>query len=138
MSQQNNMDDRHVDLTSPGHALLELALAQLAEDARVYNKAVRSFNTHLENHRDRRDLHDLPRRRPVTDLETFEEAVDGDREALECLLSHVLEGAHLDSAVRRHPRVYPIHIEAVEQLEIARNQLVSTLEEALRHLDSNS
>ncbi len=129
------MDERQANHSStPHNKLFELALDQLAEDARAHDKAVRSFNTHLENHRERRDLHEVPIREPVTAHEAFEPALEGDREAIESLLDDMIDRAHLDSAVRRHPRVYPIHLEAVEHLEIARDQLVSTLEASLRHL----
>ena len=129
------MDERNAIPTSPtDRELLDVALAQLVEDARTYDEAVESYNVHLANHRERRDLHDLPLREPITAHEALESALDGDREALASVLSTVLDETHLDSAVRRHPRVYPIHLEAVEHLEIARRQLVTTLEEALRHL----
>lgn len=131
------MDERHAAETSiTNNQLLDTALAQLAEDARLYDAAVESFNTHLENHRDRRDLHDLPRRERITDHDAFEVAIDGDRDGLERVLEDILDRGHLDSKVRRHPRVYPIHLEAIEHLEIARDRLVATLEAALRHIDA--
>lgn len=129
------MDEHHGTQTTPtDRELLELALAQITEDAHVFDEAVASYNVHLENHRDRRDLHDLPLRQPITDDELFQVGIDGDREALERILSTLLDRIHLDSAVRCHPRVYPIHIEAVAQLEIARDQLVRALEDAIRRL----
>ena len=124
-STQSSLTDRE---------LLDTALGQLAEDAQVYDAAIESFNTHLENHRDRRDLHDLPLREPLNTHPMFETALGGDRDALESVLATVLDRAHLDSEVRCHPRVYPIHLESIEHLEIARDQLVATLEDALRYL----
>ena len=115
--------------------LLESALDQFREDCRVYNEAVGSYNTHLDNHRDRRELYDVPFRRPISAHEAFDDACDGDRGAIEELLSHLLDEAHLDSDLRRHPRSYPIHVEACEHLEIAREALVTTLEEALVHVE---
>ena len=129
------MDERRETQTSStDRERLELTLAQITEDAHLYDEAVASYNVHLENHRERRDLHDLPLRQPITDDETFQRGLDGDREALERVLSTLLDRVHLDSAVRRHPRVFPIHLEAVEQLDIARSRLVRTLEDALRRL----
>lgn len=120
--------------SSTGRELLDVALAQLLEDARVYDLAVESFNEHLANHRERRDLHDLPVRESISGNDAFETACHGDRESLASLLSTMLDQAHLDSAVRRHPRIYPIHLEAVEHLEIARERLIYTLEETLQLL----
>lgn len=129
------MDERHADRPSPtAGELLATALAQLAEDAREYNAAIASYNTHLDNHRERRDLHDLPFRERITAHPAFDAALTGDPDAIEALLAELLDRAHLDSAVRRHPRAFAIHLEAVEHLEIAREQLVRTLEEALQHL----
>lgn len=124
---------------SPSHSAsdrphLSSALEQFRQDCRLYNEAVGSYNTHLENHRERRDLRDVPFRAPVTAADAFEDAVEGDREALEALLSTLLDEAHLDSQLRRHPRTYPIHLEATEHLEIARDRLVATLEDALYHV----
>lgn len=131
------MEEGHQVPNSPSdRERLETALAQVAEDAQLYDEAVESFNTHLINHQDRRGLHDLPTREPITKHQAFESALTGDRESLSQLLSNVLDRAHLDSAVRRHPRVYPIHLEAIEHLEIAREQLVGTLESALWHLNA--
>ena len=128
------MDERHeTQPSSTDHERFELALAQIVEDAHLYDEAVASYNVHLENHRERRDLHDLPVRQPVTEDETFQEGIDGDREALERVLSALLDRVHLDSALRRHPRVFPIHLEAVEHLDIARDRLVRAIEDALRH-----
>lgn len=130
------MYERHADQTaSPHRELLHSALLQLEEDARMYDVAVESFNTHLENHRERRDLHDIPRRAPIREHDGFDAAVGGHRDAIESMLAELLSRVHLDSAVRRHPRAYAIHLEAVEHLEIARDQLVITLEATLRHLD---
>lgn len=131
------MGERHADRSATTHCEhLELALDQLVEDARVYDLAVDSFNTHLENHLERRDLHDLPTRRPITRHEAYDGAITGERDAMESVLKHLLEESVLDSAVRRHPRIYPIHLEAVKQLAIARNQLITTLESSLRHLSA--
>lgn len=96
---------------------------QLRQECLAYNRAVGSFNTHLDNHRDRMDLQDIPFRKPVTPPETPAEM----HQLLEFLLGQV----RLDSQVRRHPRVVPIHEQAVEHIEIARKQLLSTLEEEL-------
>ena len=128
------MDERHeTQPSSTDRERLELALAQITEDAHLYDEAVASYNIHLENHRERRDLHDLPLRQPITDDETFQRGIDGDRESLERVLSTLLDRIHFDSAVRRHPRVFPIHLEAVEHLDIARDRLVRAIEDALRH-----
>ena len=129
------MDERReTQPSSTDHDRFELALAQITEDASLYDEAVASYNVHLENHRERRDLYDLPVRKPITDDETFRRGIDGDREALERVLSTLLDRVHLDSAVRRHPRVFPIHLEAVEHLDIARDRLVRAIEDALRRL----
>ena len=96
---------------------------QLRQECLAYNRAIGSFNRHLNNHRDRMDLHDLPYRRPVDTPETPSEM----RHLLEYLLGQV----HFDSQVRRHPRIVPIHEQAVEHVEIARRQLLSTLEDEL-------
>lgn len=130
--------DPQRDRSSTGY-LLDSALAQIREDSRLYNEAVGSYNTHLENHRNRRDLQDLPFREPITANDAFEDAMDGHPSAIEALITALIDEAHLDSDLRRHPRTYPIHLEAVEHLQVAREQLISTLEEALvhvRHTDS--
>lgn len=101
----------------------DLGYAQLHEECLAYNQAIGSFNQHLDNHRDRMKLHDIPFRDPVCTPETTGE--------MRALLAELLDRAHLDSQVRRHPRTAPIHAEAVEQLEIARSQLRSTLETEL-------
>lgn len=113
--------------------LLQSALDQFREECRIYNRAVGSYNTHLTNHPDRRDLHDIPFRSPITSREAFDDAVNGDRSAMETLLTHLINEGHLDSQLRRHPRSYPIHLEATEHLKVAREQLITTLEEALHH-----
>lgn len=120
--------------TSQTGPLLESALDQFNEDCRLYNRALGSYNTHLDNHRDRRDLQDIPFRAPITAHDAFEDTLDGDCDAVESLLDHLIDQAQLDSQLRRHPRTYPIHVEATEQLEIAREQLVRTLEEAFCHI----
>jgi hypothetical protein len=121
-----------------GDPHLESALQQVQETARCYNRAVGSYNTHLDNHRERRDLHDVPFRVPVSAHDTFPAAARGERAALETLLEHLLDQTHLDSQLRRHPRAYPIHVEAVEQLELARDDLVTALEDALRRIDATA
>lgn len=98
-----------------------------------YNEAAGSYNTHLTNHRERRELHDIPLRQPITARDEFSYALDGDAVAIEDLITYLIDQAHLDSQVRRHPRTYPIHVTATEHLEHAREQLISTLEETLRH-----
>lgn len=118
--------------------LLESALEQVREDCRLYNEAVGSYNTHLDNHRDRRDLHDLPFRTPITAHDAFDDASDGDRAAIESLLTHLIDQAHLDSRLRRHPGTYPVHVEATEHLQLAREQLVTTLEEVLQHVETDN
>jgi hypothetical protein len=125
-------DRRHGTAPTP-RARLQSALDQFREDCRLYHEAVGSYNTHLDNHRDRCDLHAIPFRAPITAHDGFDAAIDGDCAAIEELLEHLIGQAHLDSELRRHPRTYPIHVEAVEHLEIARERLVTTLEEALRH-----
>lgn len=114
--------------------LLESGLDQFREECFLYNRAVGSYNTHLDNHRERRDLHGLPFREPITAHDRFEAALGGDRAAIETLLAHLIDEAHLDSELRRHPRTYPIHREAVDHLGDAREELVATLEETLQHL----
>lgn len=116
---------------------LETALSQLREDCRVYNEAIGSYNTHLDNHRDRRDLHELPFRAPVTAYDAFDDALDGEPAAVETLLASLVDQAHLDSQLRRHPGTYPIHLEAVEHLRIARDRLVSALEDVFQHVDED-
>lgn len=110
---------------------IDLALDQLREEVRWYDRAVASFNEHLENHRDRRDLDDLPFREPITENEEYEAVLAGEPAAIETLLHALLREAHLDSRVRRHPRTYPIHEEAVDHLAVARDEVVSTLEGVL-------
>ncbi len=131
---QTSTDDRDRSVSRTPGTLLQSALDQFREDCRLYNEAVGSYNTHLDNHRDRRDLHDVPYRTPITAHDAFDDALDGDPSAIEALLTHLLDQAHLDSQLRRHPRTYPIHVEAVDHLRMAREQLVTTLEEALRHV----
>ena len=114
---------------------LQSAIDQFREECYPYNRAVGSFNTHLDNHRERRSLGDLPFRVPIAAHEGFEGALAGERVAIETLLARLLDEIHLDSDVRRHPRTYPIHREAVDQLAFARDQLVTTLEETLQYLD---
>lgn len=134
---QSQVDERTRSQSSTTRPRLQLALDQCRQEARLYNEAVGSYNTHLDNHRDRRDLHDIPFRAPITAHDAFDEAIEGDRAAIEALLTTLLDQAHLDSQLRRHPRTYPVHIEAAEQLQIARGQLISTLEAALHHLDDS-
>lgn len=126
-------DRRHSPVPA-ANPLLESALAQIREDVQLYNEAVRSYNTHLDNHRDLRGLHGIPDRSQITSHDVYDDAIDGDRAALERLLAHLIDQAHLDSQLRRHPRAQPVHLEATEQLHMARNQLVTTLEESLQHI----
>lgn len=126
-------DDGQTRSPSADH-LLKSAFSQIEEDSRIYNRAVGSFNTHLKNHRQRRDLHDIPFRSPTSSHDTFEDALIGDPAAIQALLRDLIDQFHLDSEVRRHPRTYPIHVEAADHLESARKQLITTLEEALRHI----
>ena len=132
--QQSGTDNRPGRESQTAQPLFQSALDQFSEDCRIYNEAIGSYNTHLDNHRDRRDLHDIPFRTPISAHDAYGDARDGDRAALEAILDHLLEEVHLDSQLRRHPRTYPIHIEATEHLVIARDQLVTTLEETIRHL----
>lgn len=129
-------DGNDTQTTAP-QTRFETALDQLREDCRVYNEAVGSFNTHLDNHRDRRDLHDLPFREPVTAHDAYDDAVAGEPAAVETLLASLIDRAHLDSQVRRHSGTYPVHLEAVEHLRIARDRLVTSLEDVLRHVDGD-
>lgn len=126
-------DRRHSQVPA-ANPLLDSALAQAREDVGLYNEAVGSYNSHLDNHREMRGLHGIPDRSPITAHDAFDEAIDGDPAALERLLAHLLDHAHLDSQLRRHPRAQPVHLEATEQLHMARDQLVTTLEEALQHI----
>ncbi len=128
------MDDHPPPEPTP-HDLFAITLAQLDEDAQTYDMAVESFNVHLDNHKDRRSLDDLPLRSPVTGHDAWSSARRGDRTALESVLMWLLEQPQLDSAVRRHPRVYPIHRTAIEHLAVARNQLVETVEDGLRQFE---
>lgn len=132
---QSTAHDRSRDQPPTAGHLLRSALEQAREESRLYNEAVGSYNSHLDNHRARRDLDDVPFRSPITAHDAFDDAMDGDRAAIEALLDHLVDQAHLDSQLRRHPRTYPVHVEATEHLEIAREELVSTLEEAFRHVD---
>ena len=131
---QPSSENRSQSSTAPTHSLLQSALEQFHEDCRLYNAAVGSYNTHLDNHRERRALHDLPFRDPVTAHPAFDDAATGDRDGIETLLTYLVDQAHLDSQLRRHPRTFPIHREAVEHLQIAREQLLTTLEDAHHHL----
>lgn len=126
-------DDRGRSRAPCSEHLLQSALDQFREECRLYNRAVGSYNTHLDNHRDRRELYDVPFRSPITGFDSFDDVLDGDRTAMEALLTRLIEQAHLDSQLRRHPRAYPIHIDAVEHLQIAREQLIATLEQAIQH-----
>lgn len=130
---QPSADNDSQSQPSTARALVESALDQFAEATRPYNDAVDSYNTHLENHRDHRDLHDIPSRVSITEHDHYEDAVEGDPVAIEALLDDLIDEASLDSELRRHPRTFPIHIEACEQLELARRELVTTLENALYH-----
>ena len=96
---------------------------QLRQDCLVYNEAVGSFNRHLGNHRERMDLTDIPYREPVR--------TPSNRRQMRTLLDRLLDEVHLDSLVRRHPRTVPIHEEALEHVELARSQLIRTLETEL-------
>lgn len=122
---------------SPVEPGLETALAQIREQALVYNQAVGSYNTHLDNHRDRSGLHDIPFRDPITKHDSYDAALGGDPVAIGSLLTYLIDQAHLDSELRRHEGTFPIHIEACDHLEIARKQLITTLEETLRQLQDN-
>ena len=130
MSDHIPADDRSVSAPPRDRSVLTVTLAQLREDCRLYNVAVGNYNTHLDNHRDRRDLDALPFRRPITAYESYTDAVDGDGDAIDALLTHLLDQGHLDSQLRRHPRTHPVHEEALSHLRIARERLVATLEDA--------
>ena len=114
--------------------LIGSAREQLEFDCRLYNEAVGSYNTHLGNHRERRDLFDIPYRRPITAHGSFDEARVGDPAAIDSLITELIDQAHLDSQLRCHPRVHPIHREATDQLAAARKQLIATLEDLVTHL----
>lgn len=128
-------DQRSSDLTTDD-PLLRSALDQFHDACFSYNEAIGSYNTHLDNHRERRDLYDVPFRTPISAHEDLDAALRGDEAAIESVLEDLIDQAHLDSQVRRHPRVFPIHIEAVDHLELARAELVSTLEDALHRIHS--
>lgn len=128
MAQSTNQYDSSTGTDDPR---LRSMLEQVRDDVKLYNLAVGSYNTHLSNHRELRGLHDIPFRTPVSAHDDFDAALSGDRDAIEGVLTHLLDQVHLDSQLRRHPRTYPIHVEAVEQLEMARDQVVTTLEDAL-------
>lgn len=130
MSTSSDRIDGDVDAAT---LLLQSATAQLEEDSMLYNEAVGSYNTHLDNHRERRDLHDIPFREPIAVMDEFSAATAGDAAAIDALIANLLDQAHLDSQIRRHPRTYPIHLNAVEHLRLAREQVISTLEEAFGH-----
>lgn len=134
---QSTGNDRNRNTSPDAQTLLQSALDQFHEDCLLYNETVGSYNTHLDNHRERRDLYDLPFRAPITAHDAFNGASNGDRAAIEALLDHLIDQAHLDSQLRRHPRTYPIHVEAVEHLQLAREQLITTLEELLQHGGNN-
>lgn len=133
-SRMSSSSDRRRSHTPTSDPVLQSGLDQFREECYPYNRAVGSYNTHLANHRERRALHDIPFRAPITAHERFEAALAGERAALEAVLAHLIDGAHLDSQLRRHPRTYPIHREAVDHLEVAREQLVTTLEETIQRL----
>jgi hypothetical protein len=130
----SSSSDRQRTPQSRADPLLGSALDQFEEECYPYNRAVGSYNTHLDNHRERRSLHDLPFRAPIGTHDGFEGTLAGEPAAVETLLESLLDEAHLDSQVRRHPRTYPIHREAVDHLAFARDQVVATLEETLQHL----
>lgn len=132
MTTTTNRDD---DRPPTPQTILETSLAQLYEDSRVYNEAVASYNSHLDNHRDHRDLQDLPYRRPVSSHDTFDGALEGDPDATETLLAFLLDQGHLDSQLRCHPETYPIHIDALEHLRMARERLITTLEGVRCHVN---
>ena len=123
------------DTDDEARFLIETGIEQVKVDCRLYDEAVESYNTHLQNHRDRRNLHDVPFRRPISNHDAFTAVLHGNKAALDELLAHLLNQPHLDSQLRRHPRTYPIHLEALEHLEIARDQLVRSLEEFYRDLE---
>ncbi len=117
-----------------GTALADSALDQFEEAAFSYNSAVGSYNTHLHNHRDCCDLHDLPFRVPIAANDTYDPAMDGNRLAIEALVNALIAEAYLDSELRRHPGTFPIHLEACTHLQTSRTQLVTALEDALYHM----
>lgn len=119
---------------STAESRLQTGLEQIREQALVYNRAVGSYNTHLDNHRDRRNLHDIPFRQPITANDAFDEAIDGDPASIESLLTYLINQAHLDSELRRHQGTFQIHIDACDHLRIARRQLITTLEATLHQL----
>lgn len=97
---------------------------QLHEECLAYNRAIGSFNHHLSNHRERMGLEDIPYRAPIQTPTTVDE--------MQRLLTHLLAQPRLDSQVRSHPNTVPIHEEAIEHIEIARDQLVATIEDAIQ------
>lgn len=135
---QSHHDGRGHDGDAAIGTRFESGLQQLREDTRVYNEAVGSYNTHLDNHRERRDLTSVDFRDPLCAHEAYDRALEGDRTALRALLTHLIEEEMRDSLVRRHPRAYPIHREAVEHLSIERDQVRRTIEETLYHLNDEA
>ena len=132
MSDPRPNTNEHFHAVSPSnYGQFETACEQFREYCYLYNEAIGSYNTHLDNHRDRRALHDVPFRSPITAHDSFDDAIAGDFDAMQNLLTHLLNESHKDSSLRCHPRTYPIHIEACEHLQIAREQLISILEEIL-------
>lgn len=105
----------------------QFVLDQLRLESLAYNKAVGSFNTHLKHHKTQLNLHELPYRKPVS--------VPADTEEMGELLQSLLDETYLDSEVRRHPTVAPILVDAVEHLEIARTQLIKSLEDELLYVE---
>lgn len=121
-----------IDQAERERFLITSSIAQLREASQAYNAAVGSFNTHLERHQ---DLAAIPFREPVSAHDAFEGALSAERPDVERLLESLLDQTHLDSQVRRHPDVHPIHREAVTYLRITRAEVISTLETLLLQLD---
>lgn len=102
----------------------EFTYEQLALEVAEYNRAVKSFNKHLEKFMTRRGLHDLPYRYTIN--------VPQDEDEMQRLLSFLLGTIGKDSTVRSHPRTLDVHKGAVARIVMARNQLVNTLEGELK------
>lgn len=135
---QSHDDQRGHERNAANETHIGSGLEQIREDTQLYNQAVGSYNIHLDNHRERRGLTSVDFRNPLHAHDAYESALEGDRKALQALLGHLLEEEKRDSRVRRHPRAYPIHREAIEHLAMARDQVRKTIEETLFHYNDEA
>ena len=127
-------DGEGTDLVVISSPRFQSAIDQFREDTFMYDQAVDSYNQHLRNHRDSRNLQDIPARVSIQDHTAFKDVLRGNPVAIKTVIDDMIAQGYADSHLRRHPRVFPIHLEACEQLEMARTQLITTLEQALYHL----